>query len=236
MDVAGEPVVVRACDPAVAARIAERLAPWRIEHPDRDADISLKVAAHEDGRRFAHSVYRRGFVARTTYSLDEALDTVEQLVHTFGPAPEGTTALHVRALERDGSVVLVSDTFSETVDGHHRRLARAGFRSWAHNPVLVDPARCEALLPHGPPGSGSWSRFPIAGVVVFAPEVQPSDSPSVRITHLTALVAGRDRPIRGADVQALVRLSDVVPFVRLDVVAPNDVVKELVGLAVPVGP
>jgi len=181
-------------------------------------------------------VYRRGFVARTTYSLDEALDTVEQLLHGFGPAPDGTVALNVRALDREGSVVLVSDTFAETVDGHHRRLARAGFRTWAHTPVLVDPGRGEALAPQGDPGSGSWSRFPIARVVVFAPAVAPSDSPAVRITHLTALVAGRDAPIRGTDVQALVTLSNAVPFDRLDVVAPNHVVKELVGLAVPVGP
>ena len=45
------------------------------------------------------------------------------------------------------------------------------------------------LLPDGPPGAGSWRRVPVAQVVAFAPEGDPSDSAAVRITHLTPLVA-----------------------------------------------
>ena len=64
-------------------------------------------------------------------------------------------------------------------------------------------------------------------MVEFAPEVEPSDSPAVRITHLTALVAGRDGPTRGVDVQALVTLTESVGVLRLDEIVPSAVVREL---------
>ena len=227
MEVGGVPVVVRASTPDVAARLEERLAPWVIPHPGQPAEISLAASVHEDGRRTTNSVHRRGFTVRTTHSVDEALETVEALLHTFGPVPPGCTPMLVRALERDGAVVLVSDTFRETVDGHHRRFERAGYRTWPHTPVLVDPLTVEALLPAGPPGAGRWRRVPITAVVVFAPEATATDSPAVRITHLTALVAGRDAPTRGRDVAALVTLTRMVPFVRLDELAPNSVIDAL---------
>ena len=232
VEVAGVPVVVRVNRSDVVDALERRLAPWRAEHPGNSAAISLVVAEHEDGRRVAHAVYRNGFVVRYTFSLDEALDTVEALLHTFGPVPEGTTPMHARVLERDGSVVLVSDVFAETVDGHHRRLARAGFRTWAHNPAFVDADRAEVLLPDGPPGAGSWRRVPVAQVVAFAPEGDPSDSAAVRITHLTPLVAGRDAPTRGAEVRALVALTDAVPVARLGDVAPHAVVRALEGVSI----
>jgi hypothetical protein len=221
---------VRASSIEVGERIADRLAPWRTEHPGRHAGISLKVSAHEDGRRSAHSVYRHGFLVRSTYSLDDALETVELLLHTFVPPPAGTTSMHVRALETNDSVVLVSESFTETVDGHHRRLARAGVRTWPHAPVLVDGERAEALLPAGLPGEGAWRRVPVAQVVSFAPTDPGAASPAVRVTHFTPLVAGRDAPTRGVDVQALVALMGSVPFVGLDVLAPNSVIGALLAL------
>jgi hypothetical protein len=229
--VGGVPVVARASSIEVAERIADRLAPWRVEHPGINAGISLKASAHEDGRRTAHSVYRHGFFVRSTYSLDDALQTVEALLHTFVPAPADVTPMHVRALELNGSVLLVSESFTETVDGHHRRLARAGVRVWPHAPVFVDGARAQALLPDGAPGEGAWRRIPVAQVVAFAPTGDEDVSPAVRITHFTPLVAGRDAPTQGADVQALVALKEVVPFVGLDVVAPHSVIGALLELA-----
>src|SRR5690606_27920423 len=145
-------------------------APWRIDHPDIEPEIAFVVSASEDGRRSASSVHFRGRLVCTTHSVDAALDVVERLLHAYAPAPAGTMWMRARALERAGGVLLVSDTFREALDGHHRRVARAGFADLGVSPVRVDPRAAEVLWPVGEPGATRWRRVPIAAAVVFAPD------------------------------------------------------------------
>lgn len=227
---AGTPVVVRTSELEVVALLEERLAPFRIPNPGLEPRVSLVVSRSEDGRRSTNSVHRDGWTVRTTHSLDAALDTVERVLLTCGPQPDGVATFHARVLERDGAAVLVTDTFRDALDGHHRRVAQAGFVDALVAPVLVDPLAAEVLLPAGTPDAPHWRRVPVRSVVAFAPS-DDADSPAVRVTHFTALVTGRGRPTNGADVQALVDLMEGVPFVRIDESLPGPVARRLVELA-----
>lgn len=213
--VMGVPVVLRANELPAVARLADRCAPWLVDHPGTEPAISLAVGASEGRRRGAHIVHREGILVRATHSLDTALDTVVALARTFAPAPDDAVPLHVRPLERDGSVVLVSDGFRDVLDGHHRRITAAGFRDGGYQPVLVDPGRAEALLPVGPLDRLEWRRVPIESVVVFAPPEDRTSSPAARIAHLVALAAGRTHHATGAGIQAVIDLDDRVPIRRL---------------------
>ena len=227
VEIHGVPVVVQASTEALVARLAERLAPWTVEHPDVAPEISVVESTSEDGRRTASSVHFRGRLVCTTHAIETALDVVERLLHVHDPAPAGTRWMRARALEHTGGVVLVGDALREALDGHHRRVARVGFADARTSPTLVDPLTGEALLPTGPPEAGAWRRVPMTAVVAFAPEDATDVSPAVRVTHATALVTGDDGLTTGADVQALVDLMSRVPFVPCGVMAPSDVIRWL---------
>lgn len=210
-------VGVRCSDAEVLARLRDALAAHVVDGVDADPNVSLRVGESRRGRRDAHLVYRRGFRTYQSFDLDDAIGAALDVVHTLRMPEAGLYAVHARALLAGEHAVLVSEGFADAIDGHRRKVTAAGFTVARHSPVLVDLASGEVVLPAGgDPVAPATRRVPVRKVVVFAPMADDVASPVVRLSHFTALVAGRGAPTTHVDLEALVTLQERLPFVRLD--------------------
>jgi len=232
-DDGSEPLVgVRTNDADAVDVLRDRLGPLIADDEEfRFPNIRIQFGRRRGHMTDTHIVFRRGVQAFHTFSRDQAIDAAMAQLHTFLPHPDGLTPLQVRALERNGSVVLVSDAFASALDAHHRRLEAAGYSLLPHIPVLVDAAASEALLPRASdPVAPALARVPISHLVAFA-LAQDADIPtSVGLLQLKALVSGAYGRLRGADLQRLATLTATVPVVRIDSGESRRVVRTLVDL------
>lgn len=207
---------IRTNDADVVDRLRIRLAPWVVDE-EAAPNISLTVGGRTRGRRDAHRVHRRGVQTFRSFDLDEAVDAAIAHVHTMLPQPAGTLELYGRVLLRNGAAIVLGDAFAEGIDSHARRLIEQGYQLVPYSPVLADPATGEVLIREGDqPIGGEYRRVPITVVVGLAAPAVPEDPAVVTFSHLSALVAGRSRPTRAADLEGLLALQQRVPFVRHD--------------------
>ena len=222
---------IRTNDASAADAIRRRLGPLLAEAPFGFPNIEVRFGSRRGAMTDVNLVYRRAIEVLRTFSREQAIDGALAQLHTFRAPPAGTTPMRVLALQRAGSVVLVSDTFSPAVDAQHRRLAAAGYSRWLHTPVLVDAAEHEALLPRECDASEpEFTRMPISHLVSPGVALPPDLPIPDLVTRNKILIAGPLRPLRAENLGALARLASSVPIVRIDSWDSRQVAQALVEL------
>lgn len=162
-------------------------------------------------------MHRSGLQSFRSFELDEAFEAAVAHVHTMLPPPPATLEIFGRAVVRNGVAVVFGDAFGERLDSHARRLVGEGYSLVPYSPVLVDPASGELLIAQGSdPFYPTYRRVPISAVVALAAPAAAADPAVVTFSHLSSLIAGRNRPTRAADVEQLLALRQRVPIVRHD--------------------
>jgi len=226
-------VGIRTDDVDAANAIRERLGPLLADdEPFRFPNVSLSIGNREGFRTSRNIVFRRSVRAFHTFSREQAIDATLAQLHTFVPHDARFTPMRVRALAREGSVVLVSDSFTSVIDAEHRRLSAAGYRALLQTPVLVDAVNREAQLPR----SDDWPMPELVGVPVshvVAPG-SPHDAalPAAFSVARAAMLVTRpgERSIRGEDVRALAELTSGVPLVKIDTGDRREIARILIEL------
>ena len=208
--------------------LKQRLGSSYLENVDASPNITIQIGARRGRVQDVHFVYRSSVRAIRATDLDSAIEGALSLLHTFAKPPPGCVRLNVRALIRNGRAALVSDVYANILDTHRRRLERDDWTLLPYNPLAVDPATCEVVLPIDPTttservGDATDSRR-VAIEAILAPlaeRVAGAPSPAYEFSQLIRLVDGREQRIRGADVLSLARLLRQVAFVP--VFGPND--------------
>jgi len=223
-------VGIRTNDLAVAAEVRERLGDLLADdEPFGYPNLSVLVGATRGPVRDVNIVVRRGVRAFHTFSREEAIRAALALVPTFAAPPAGLLPLQARPLVRDRRVVLVADVFAEALDAERRRLERAGFALLPVLPVLVDPARAEAIVPDGASARGN-ERLPITALVVAGEQADSFGITSFDLARLTPLVSGGQRPLVAREVSELADLLQAVPLTWVHAVERDRLAEALLSL------
>jgi hypothetical protein len=225
-------VGIRTNDAGAADEISKRLGPLLVDEPFAFANVSVMMGAGRGQMQNRHLVWSRNATAFRSFSSDAAIDAAIALIHTFAPRPEGLLPLRARVLERGGSAVVVAEQFELAIDVQHRRLADAGYSSSTPvTPVLVDPNPADVLVPRGDLLAPELVRVPISLVVVpGVPDERTGSTIPFDVAAARTMVLGPGRTLRTADVLALCTLAESVPFLRVNDLGHQDVIRELGAL------
>lgn len=224
-------VGIRTNDLGAADVVRERLGPLLADEPFGYPNISILLGARRGSVTDKSVVVRRGARMFHTFSREGAIAAGLGLVHTFLPPPDHLTPLEVRALERDGAVVLVDNVFAEALDAQQRRLVGAGYTVHALSPVLVDPFARLAHLPRG--GEIAAPRFdtvPVTHLVVTGAAPNSGALGSFDLVRISPLAARDRRSLHARDVEALSLLAADVELVWVDAVERAQLLAALLGL------
>jgi hypothetical protein len=224
-------VGIRTNDLDAAEVVRERLGPLLADEPFGYPNISILIGARRGPVTDTSVVVRRGARTFHTFSREDAIEAGLGLLHTFVPPPEHLTPLEVRALERDGAVVLVDNVFAEALDAQRRRLGAAGFTVLPVSPVLVDAAARLAFLPRaGDLAAPAFEAQPVSHLVVTGAVPEPGPRRAYDLARISSLVSRDRRSLRAADVDALSVLTAGVPLVWVDAVQQEQLRAALLGL------
>jgi hypothetical protein len=223
-------VGIRTNDVDVAAAVRERLGPLLADdEPFGFPNISILLGARTGRVRDVDVVVRRTVRAFHTFSPDEAIDAAMALLPTFLPVPAGLTSLHARALERQGSVVLVADVFAGVLDAERRRISAAGYAVTAPTPVLVDPVAAVAHLPAATDLTRDLVACPISHVVVTGVPPDHTVPDAFDLARIAPLVCSTEHPVQRDDFAALADLAAAVPLVWVPAIDRRQLVGALLG-------
>jgi hypothetical protein len=220
---------LRMNDADAAAEVRRRLGSL-VAHGEvfRAPNLSVRFGSERGRVRDAHVVFRRGSRVMHTFSRAQAIDAAVGLIHTLLPGPGEVLTMYARPLQRDGSVVLVAESFAAAIDAQRRRLTAAGFTPLPYAPVRVDTAAGEALVPRGSRvDAPQFDRLRIAHVVVAGAVVDRTLSFATQVHRAKSLIRGRRHPLRAADFGKLASLLATVPIARIDTSVSSEVARFL---------
>ncbi len=220
-------VGIRTNDLDAARVVRERLGPLLADdEPFGFPNVSILFGDRRGRVRDVNIVIRRGVRVHHSFSRDDSIDAGLALLATFADPPDGLVPVQGRAVERDGSVVLVHEDFAEALDAQRHRWEQRGHTLSPTSPVWVDPVAGVARLARGGPiGAPERESVPISHLIVAgAAPAAPGSLSAFDLARLTPLVSGGPRPLRTSEVAAMAELATRVPVVWVRAVDQRELV------------